>query len=102
MSKTKQNIHPTGDRLVIERLPSEQKTASGIVIPDSAADKPDQGVVVAVGPGKRHPETNNVIPISLKVGDKVLFGKYSGSEVVLGDSKYLIVREDDVMATIVD
>ena len=73
-------LRPLHDRVIIKRLEEERKTASGIVIPDTAAEKPDQGEVLAVGPGKKN-EDGKVVPVDLKVGDKVLFGKYSGTTV---------------------
>ena len=85
-------IRPLHDRVIVKRLEEERKTASGIVIPDTAAEKPDQGEVLAVGPGKRN-DDGKVSPVDLKVGDKVLFGKWSGTEV-------LVMREEDIMGVI--
>jgi chaperonin GroES len=87
------------DRIVVQRLEQETKTASGIVIPDQAAEKPDQGVVKAVGNGKVG-DDGKVRPLDVKVGDKVLFGKYSGQTVKVGDDELLVMREDDVMAVV--
>ncbi|MCS6944947.1 MAG: co-chaperone GroES [Sutterellaceae bacterium] len=92
-------IRPLHDRVIIKRLDQERKTASGIVIPDNAAEKPDQGEVIAVGPGKRD-ENGKLIPIDLKVGDKVLFGKYAGQTVKIEGEEYLVMREEDVMGVI--
>ena len=92
-------IHPLHDRIVVKRLEQETKTASGIVIPDQAAEKPDQGVVTAVGNGKVG-DDGKVRPLDVKVGDKVLFGKYSGQTVKVGDDELLVMREDDVMAVV--
>ena len=92
-------IRPLHDRIVVQRLEQETKTASGIVIPDQAAEKPDQGVVKAVGNGKVG-DDGKVRPLDVKVGDKVLFGKYSGQNVKVGDDELLVMREDDVMAVV--
>ena len=93
------NIRPLHDRVVVKRLEEERKTPGGIVIPDSAAEKPIKGEVVAVGPGKRADDGTVHAP-DVKVGDTVLFGKYSGTEVKLDDSELLVMREDDIMAII--
>ncbi len=92
-------LRPLHDRLVVKRLDNERKTASGIVIPDNAAEKPDQGEVLAVGNGKIL-EDGKVRPLVVKVGDKVLFGKYSGQTVKVDGEELLVLREDDVMAVI--
>ena len=92
-------LRPLHDRLVIKRLDNERKTASGIVIPDDAAEKPDQGEVLAVGNGKIL-EDGKVRALDVKVGDKVLFGKYSGQTVKVDGDELLVLREDDVMAVI--
>ena len=93
------NIRPLHDRVVVRRLESETTSAGGIVIPDSAKEKPIQGEIIAVGNGKVL-EGGNVQPLDVKVGDKVLFGKYSGTEVKVDGTDYLVMREDDVMAVI--
>lgn len=93
------NIRPLGDRVVVERLDAETKSAGGIVIPDNAAEKPDQGKVMAIGPGKML-EDGKVIPLGIKQGEKVLFGKYSGTEVKIDGKAYLVMREDDIMGVI--
>ncbi len=93
------NLRPLHDRIVVERLEQETKTASGIVIPDQAAEKPDQGKVLAVGNGKIL-EDGKVRPLDVKVGDKILFGKYSGQTVKIGDKEYLVMREEDVFAVV--
>lgn len=90
-------IRPLHDRLVIERIEEEQ-TPGGIVIPDTAAEKPVRGKVIAVGSGKLL-DNGNVRAMAVKVGDIVLFGKYSGTEVKVGGKEYLVMREDDIMAT---
>ncbi|MFM8630839.1 MAG: co-chaperone GroES [Betaproteobacteria bacterium] len=92
-------LRPLHDRLVIKRLDNERKTASGIVIPENAAEKPDQGEVLAVGNGKIL-EDGKVRALDVKVGDKVLFGKYSGQTVKVDGDELLVLREDDVMAVI--
>ena len=89
-------IRPLHDRVIVKRLEEERKTASGIVIPDTAAEKPDQGEVMAVGPGKKN-EEGKVTPVDVKVGDKILFGKYSGTTVKIEGEELLVMREDDVM-----
>ena len=93
------NLRPLHDRIVVKRLEQETKTASGIVIPDQAAEKPDQGQVVAVGNGKIL-EDGKIRALDVKVGDKVLFGKYSGQTVKIGNEELLVMREDDVMAIV--
>jgi len=90
-------LRPLNDRLVVKRSDPELKTASGIVIPDSAGEKPEQGEVLAVGPGKRNDKGDHVAP-AVKAGDKVLFGKYSGQTVKLDGNEILVIREDDVLA----
>ena len=85
--------------MIVERLENETKTASGIVIPDNAAEKPDQGKVLAVGPGRRN-EKGDRIPMELKVGDLVLFGKYSGQTVKVDGKELLVMKEEDVFAVV--
>ncbi|MGE4340324.1 MAG: co-chaperone GroES [Pigmentiphaga sp.] len=92
-------LRPLHDRVIVKRLDNERTTASGIVIPDSAAEKPDQGEVVAVGPGKRT-EDGKVMPMDVKVGDKVLFGKYAGQTVKVDGDEVLVIREDEILAVI--
>lgn len=93
------NLRPLHDRVVIKRMEEERTTAGGIVIPDSAAEKPIRGEVLAVGNGKRL-ESGEVRALDVKVGDKVLFGKFSGTEVKVADEEVLVMREDDIMAVI--
>jgi chaperonin GroES len=93
------NIRPLHDRIIVERLEEETKTASGIIIPDSAKEKPQQGNVIAVGKGKVT-EDGKVLPLDVKVGDKVLFGKYSGTEVKLDGKEFLMMREDDILGVV--
>jgi chaperonin GroES len=88
------NIKPLGDRVVVEPVEAEEKTASGIIIPDTAKEKPSQGVVVAV------PEANDENKITVKVGDKVLYGKYAGTEINLDGNDYLIMNESDILAIV--
>ena len=92
-------IRPLHDRIIVKRLEEERKTASGIVIPDTAAEKPDQGEIVAVGKGKKD-EQGKVIPLDVKPGDKVLFGKYSGQTVKVKGEELLVMREEDIMGVI--
>jgi len=92
-------LRPLHDRIVVKRLDNERTTASGIVIPDNAAEKPDQGEVVAVGNGKIL-EDGNTKPVDVKVGEKILFGKYSGQTVKVDGDELLVLREDDIMAVI--
>ena len=93
------NIRPLHDRVIIKRMEEERTTPGGIVIPDSAAEKPIRGEVVAVGNGKIM-DNGELRPLDVKVGDKVLFGKYSGTEVKVDDQDVLVMREEDVMAVI--
>jgi chaperonin GroES len=92
-------FRPLQDRIVIRRLESEEKTKGGIIIPDTAKEKPQEGEVVAVGPGVRD-EAGNLIPMDLEAGDRVLFGKWSGSEVTIDGEDLLIMKESDVMGVI--
>jgi len=89
-------LRPLHDRVIVKRLDNERKTASGIVIPESAAEKPDQGEVIAVGPGKKT-EDGKLIAVDVKAGDKVLFGKWSGTEVTLDGEELLMMKESDIM-----
>ena len=92
-------IRPLHDRIIVKRLEEERKTASGIVIPDTAAEKPDQGEVKAVGKGKKT-DDGKVIALDVKVGDRVLFGKYSGQTVKVDGDELLVMREEDIMGVI--
>ena len=92
-------IRPLHDRIIVKRLEEERKTASGIVIPDTAAEKPDQGEVKAVGKGKKA-DDGKIIPLDVKVGDRVLFGKYSGQTVKVDGDELLVMREEDIMGVI--
>jgi len=93
------SLRPLHDRVIIKRLDQETKTASGIVIPESAAEKPDQGEVIAVGPGKRDSDGKRIVP-DLKVGERVLFGKYAGQSVKVDGTELLVLREEDVVAVV--
>ena len=93
------NVKPMEDRVLLKPMDAEQKTAGGIIIPDNAKEKPQKGEVVAVGPGKVN-DKGAKIEMSLKKGDKVLYGKYSGAEITIDGKEYLIVRESDVLAVI--
>ena len=92
-------IRPLHDRVIVKRIEEERKTAGGIVIPDSAAEKPDQGEVLAIGTGKVM-DDGKVRPLAVKVGDRVLFGKYSGSSVKMDGDELLVMREEDIMGVV--
>ena len=92
-------IRPLHDRVIVKRLDEEKKTASGIVIPDTAAEKPDQGEVMSVGKGKLSDE-GELVPLDVKVGDRVLFGKYSGQTVTLKGDELLVMREEDILGVV--
>ena len=93
------NIRPLNDRILVKRLAEEETTKGGIIIPDTAKEKPAEGKVTAVGKGK-FDENGKPIPMEVKKGDRILFGKYSGTEVKIEDEEYLIMREDDVLGVI--
>ena len=93
------DFRPLHDRVLIRRIEGEEKTEGGIIIPDSAKEKPSQGEVVAVGPGGRD-EAGKLIPIDIKTGDKVLFGKWSGTEIKLDGEELLIMKESDIMGVL--
>ena len=94
-------FRPLHDRVVLKRIEAEEKTSGGIIIPDTAKEKPQQGEVVAVGPGGRD-EAGKLIPIDLIAGDRVLFGKWSGTEVKIDGVEYLIMKESDVMGVLTE
>jgi chaperonin GroES len=94
-------FRPLHDRVVVKRIEAEEKTAGGIIIPDTAKEKPQQGEIVAVGPGGRD-ESGKLIPIDVKAGDRVLFGKWSGTEVKIDGVEYLIMKESDIMGVLVE
>ena len=91
-------VRPLHDRIVVKRIEEEGKTKGGIIIPDAAKEKPQEGMVVAVGPGRRG--NGKPIALDVKKGDRILFGKYSGTEIRLGDEEHLILREEDVLGVI--
>ena len=99
MAKGKMKIRPLQDRVIVKRLEEEEKTEGGIIIPDTAKEKPMEGKVVAVGKGKVL-EGGKVFPLDVKVGDRVLFGKYAGTEVKLEGEEHLIMREEDILGII--
>ena len=95
------NLRPLHDRILIERVEEKEQKKGGIIIPDSAKEKPQEGRVVAVGNGKRL-EDGTTVPLDVKAGDRILFGKYAGSEIKVEENEYLILREDEVLAVIED
>lgn len=92
-------FRPLHDRVVVRRLDEEHKTAGGIIIPDTAAEKPQQGEVIAVGPGARG-DDNELVPLDVKAGDRILFGKWSGTEVKIDGEELLIMKESDIMGVL--
>jgi len=92
-------VHPLGDRILVEVLEAKDKTKGGIILPDTAKEKPQEAKVIAVGKGKVSEDGKN-IPLEVKAGDKILFGKYSGTEIVVDDKEYLILKEEDVLAIV--
>ncbi len=92
-------FRPLHDRVVVKRLEGEEKTKGGIIIPDTAKEKPQEGKIIAVGPGGRD-ETGKLTPLDVKAGDKVLFGKWSGTEVKIGDEELLIMKESDLLGVV--
>jgi chaperonin GroES len=101
LRRTAMKFRPLHDRVVIKRIEAEEKTSGGIIIPDTAKEKPQEGEVIAVGPGGRD-ESGKLIPIDVKVGDRVLFGKWSGTEVKLDGVEYIIMKESDLMGVVVE
>jgi chaperonin GroES len=95
------NFRPLHDRVVVKRIDAEEKTAGGIIIPDTAKEKPSQGEVIAVGPGGRD-ENGKLVPLDVQVGDRVLFGKWSGTEVKIDGKELLIMKESDIMGVLTD
>ena len=93
------NIRPLHDRVIVKRLDEEKKTASGIVIPDTAAEKPEQGEIMSIGKGKLN-DQGEVVPLDVKVGDRVLFGKYSGQTVRVKGDELLVMREEDILGVV--
>jgi chaperonin GroES len=92
-------IRPLQDRVIVKRIAEEEKTKGGIIIPDTAKEKPQEGKVIAVGKGKLN-DDGKVVPLDVKVGDKILFGKYSGSEIKIDGDEHLIMREEDILGVI--
>jgi len=90
-------IKPMNDRVLVTRVEEEQKTAGGIIIPDTAKEKPQEGKVVAVGPGKRD-DSGQRVPLEVKKGDRILFSKYAGTEIKMGGEEHIFMREDDILA----
>ena len=93
------NIRPLQDRVIVKRIEEEEKTAGGIIIPDTAKEKPQEGQVVAVGKGKAD-DDGKVLPLDVKVNDRVLFGKYAGTEITLDGEEHIIMREDDILGIV--
>ncbi len=93
------NFKPLHDRVLVKRLPSEEKTAGGIIIPDSVQEKPQQGEIIAAGSGSRRAD-GNIDPLGVKVGDKILFGKYAGTEVKMQGADYIIMKETDILGVL--
>ena len=91
------SFRPLHDRVVVRRLDAEEKTAGGIIIPDTAKEKPMEGEVIAAGPGARN-EAGALVPLDVKAGDRILFGKYSGTEIKIEDEEFLILREEEILA----
>ena len=91
-------IRPLHDRVIVKRIEEEEKTKGGLIIPDTAKEKPQEGRVIAVGPGRQ--DDGKVIPLGVKAGDKILFGKYSGTEIKLDGEEHLIMKEDDILGII--
>ena len=96
MAKAEIGVRPLHDRVLVRRMPEEMKTAGGIIIPDTAKEKPQRGEIVATGKG-RVTEDGKVTPLDVKIGDKILFGKYSGTELKLNGEEYLMMREEDIL-----
>lgn len=96
MARSDLNVRPLHDRILVRRMAEEEKTAGGIIIPDSAKEKPQRGEIVATGKG-RVTEDGKVLPLEVKVGDKILFSKYSGTELKLEGTEYLMMREEDIL-----
>src|SRR2546425_10576540 len=99
LRRTDMKFRPLHDRVVVKRIDAEEKSAGGIIIPDTAKEKPSEGEIIAVGPGGRD-ENGKLIPIDLKTGDRVLFGKWSGTEVKIDGVDYLIMKESDIMGVL--
>ncbi len=96
---SKLNINPLGDRLVVKPMEAEEKTKGGIILPDTAKEKPVEGTIVAAGPGRKS-DDGKIVEMEVKVSDKILYGKYSGTEVTIDGEEYLIMRESDIFAIV--
>jgi chaperonin GroES len=94
-------FRPLHDRVVVKRIDAEEKSSGGIIIPDTAKEKPSQGEIIAVGPGGRD-EAGKLVPLDVKVGDRILFGKWSGTEGKIDDVEYLIMKESDIMGVLIE
>lgn len=101
MADKKLNLRPLADRVIVEPLEQEEKTASGLLLPETAKEKPQEGLIVAIGPGRWDEEGKKRVEMEVALGDKVVFAKYSGSEIKIGDKKYLILGEKDILAVVV-
>ena len=97
--ETKVKLKPIGDRIIVQRVTSAEKTKSGLYLPDSAQEKPQEGKVVAVGTGRRL-DSGKTVPAEVKVGDRIIFSKYSGSEITLDEKQYVFLSEDDIQAIV--
>ncbi len=100
MADKKLNLRPLADRVIVEPLEQEEKTASGLLLPETAKEKPQEGMIVAIGPGRWDEEGKKRVEMEVALGDKVVFAKYSGSEIKIGDKKYLILGEKDILAVV--
>ena len=98
-SSTKLNLKPIGDRVIVQRLGSAEKSRGGLYLPDAAQEKPQEGKVIAVGTGKML-KNGKVVPLAVKPGDRIIFGKYSGSEIKVDDKEYVFLNEDDILAIV--
>ncbi len=100
MADKKLNLRPLADRVIVEPLEQEEKTASGLLLPETAKEKPQEGMIVAIGPGRWDEEGKKRLEMEVALGDKVVFAKYSGTEIKIGDKKYLILGEKDILAVV--
>ncbi len=100
MADKKLNLRPLADRVSVEPLEQEEKTASGLLLPETAKEKPQEGLIVAIGPGRWDEEGKKRVEMEVALGDKVVFAQYSGSEIKIGDKKYLILGEKDILAVV--
>ena len=96
---SKLNIKPLGDRIVVKPMEAEEKTKGGIILPDTVKEKPVEGTIVAAGPGRKS-DDGKIVEMEVKVGEKILYGKYSGTEITIGGEEYLIMRESDIFAIV--